>query len=243
MLCRRNSFPSQRSALLPMPPASFFKAYRSGLLLGSVFSLLFLVAPVLIERRYPTIPAATSLVAALRWVGDKAMLGLTAMLSFMWVLVVCMLIGDARTFVGRVMSARAAPPTGPIALEEGSAPTTADTTSDTTSAAPTAPAPKPTLTPTQKLTSLLSSTFFLASQILSSDLHRPLLDTAAAALTYVLRGCEVLFALFLVLVVVRVRGVTRSAAPAPVEVPVEVLVEVDVLVVGDGEKKGLVGES
>ncbi|KAJ7233588.1 hypothetical protein B0H12DRAFT_167730 [Mycena haematopus] len=228
-----------------MPPASFFKAYRSGLLLGSVFSLLFLVAPVLIERRYPTIPAATSLVAALRWVGDKAMLGLTAMLSFMWVLVVCMIIGDARTFVGRVMSARAAPPTGPIALEEGSAPTTADTTSDTTSAAPTASAPKPTLTPTQKLTSLLSSTFFLASQILSSDLHRPLLDTAAAALTYVLRGCEVLFALFLVLVAVR--GATRStaaAAPAPSPAaPVEVLVEVDVLVVGDGEKKGLVREN
>ncbi|KAJ7233595.1 hypothetical protein B0H12DRAFT_167888 [Mycena haematopus] len=105
-----------------MPPASFFKAYRSGLLLGSVFSLLFLVAPVLIERRYPTIPAATSLAAALRWVSDKAMLGLTAMLSFMWVLVLCMLIGDARKFVGPVMNARAAGPNLPPSLAPSLAP-------------------------------------------------------------------------------------------------------------------------
>ncbi|KAJ7234046.1 hypothetical protein B0H12DRAFT_1239189 [Mycena haematopus] len=204
MLCTRHSFPTL-SPLIHSPHNA------SSALLQSLP-----LRPPPPRLRYPTIPAATSLASELHWV-----------------LVVYMLVCDARTFVGRVVSARAGPSTGLIALEEGSAPTTPVPPPPPTTAA--APAPKTPLTLPQKLTSLLSSTFFLVSQILTSDLHRPLLDTAAAALTYVLRGCEVLFALFLV--VVRVRGVR----PAPVEVPVRV--EVDVLVVDDDEKKALVEES
>ncbi|KAJ7233599.1 hypothetical protein B0H12DRAFT_167967 [Mycena haematopus] len=202
--------------------SSFLKSYCKGALYGLVFAVLFICAPTLIDRYYP---AAAPLAVALRWVADKGMAGLTAATFFLWILMFCLLVGDARKFVRRVMSARAAPPTGPISLEDGTAvPAVPATTAD---AAP---------TPTAAITTDVIS------------LHRPLPENVGAALKYVLQGCEVLFALFLVLVVIvgvkkQWRGDAAGEAPAPtLSAPVEALVEVGVLVAEDDEKKALVEE-
>ncbi|KAJ7234051.1 hypothetical protein B0H12DRAFT_1076465 [Mycena haematopus] len=225
--------------------SSFLKSYCKGALYGLVFAVLFICAPTLIDRYYP---AAAPLAVALRWVADKGMAGLTAATFFLWILMFCLLVGDARKFVRRVMSARAAPPTGPISLEDGTAVTAVPATTD--DAAPTPTAAKD-MAPAAKLLSILSSTFYLTSQAITTDvisLHRPLLENVGAALKYVLQGCEVLFALFLVLVVIvgvkkQWRGDAAGEAPAPtLSAPVEALVEVGVLVVKDDEKKALVEE-
>ncbi|KAJ6505392.1 hypothetical protein C8R45DRAFT_548509 [Mycena sanguinolenta] len=227
---------------------AFFKAYFRGALLGAVSSLLFMIAPLVIDRYFANVPAAVSLAAALRWIGDKGLQGLTAVIVFAWVYVLCSLLNDARKLVGRAISARAALPTGPIALEEGTAvPPPPTTTDDTTTPSSPAAAPKNApLTVGHKLLSIFSSTYFLASLIRSSirtntiSLERPILENVWVGLKYVLRGCEVLFALFLVLMLVAAVKQQRSesAAPAPAPAPsapapVQMLVSVDVHVADD----------
>ncbi|KAJ7234050.1 hypothetical protein B0H12DRAFT_1076464 [Mycena haematopus] len=176
------------------------------------------------------------------------MLGLAAVALFLWILMFCLLLGDARRFVGRVMSARAAPPSGPISLEDGSAVPTSSTADAASAPAPPAAKDMP---PALKLLSILSSTVYLVFHSLTTDvisLHRPLLENVGAAVKYVLQGCEVLFALFLVLVVIvgvkkQWRGEAAAEAPAPtLPAPVEAPVSVDVFVVEDDEKKALVEE-
>ncbi|KAF7367796.1 hypothetical protein MSAN_00843800 [Mycena sanguinolenta] len=225
---------------------TFFKSYLRGALLGTVFALLFMIAPVVIDRRFANVPAAVSLAAVLRWIGNKGLEGLTAVIVFAWVGVLCSLLNDARRFVGRAISARMAPPTGPIALEEGTAiPPLPPTADDTTVSSSPAAAPKNSpLTIGQKLISISSSTYFLVSQIRASirsntiSFDRPILENVWVGLKYMLRGCEVIFALLLVLMLVAAvkQQWSGSASPAPAQstpAPVQVLVSVDVHVAED----------
>ncbi|KAJ6505503.1 hypothetical protein C8R45DRAFT_550218 [Mycena sanguinolenta] len=225
---------------------TFFKAYLRGALLGAVFALLFMIAPLVIDRHFADVPAAVSLAAALRWLGDKGLQGLTAVIVFAWAAVLCSLLNDVRKFVGRVICARMAPPTGPIALEEGTVVPPLPTTTDdaTAPSSPTAAPKNAPMTVGQKLISIFSSTYFLVSQIRSSirtntiSLERPILENLWTGLKYVLRGCEVLFALFLMLMLVAAvkQQWTESIVPAPAPsapAPVQVLVSVDVHVADD----------
>ncbi|KAJ6505444.1 hypothetical protein C8R45DRAFT_1070145 [Mycena sanguinolenta] len=217
-----------------------FKAYLRGALLGAVFALLFMIAPLVIDRHFANVPAAVSLATALRWLGDKGIQGITAVIVFAWVAVLCSLLNDARKFVGRVISARMAPPTGPIALEEGTVVPPLPTTTDD-AIAPSSPASAPknaSMTVGQKLISVSWSTYFLVSHSIRTgtvSLQRPILENVWAELKYVFRGCEVVFALFLVLMLVAAvkQRWSDSAASAPAPSAPAPVVSVDVHVADD----------
>ncbi|KAJ6505462.1 hypothetical protein C8R45DRAFT_1070155 [Mycena sanguinolenta] len=210
-----------------------FKAYLRGALLGAVFAFLFMIAPLVIDRHFANVPAAVSLAAALRWLGDKGIQGLTAVIVFAWVAVLCSLLNDARKFVGRVISARMAPPTGPIALEEGTVVPPLPTTTDD-AIPPSSPASAPknaSMTVGQKLISVSWSTIRTGT----ISLQRPILENVWAELKYVFRGCEVVFALFLVLMLVAAvkQRWSDSAASAPAPSAPAPVVSVDVHVADD----------
>ncbi|KAF7367790.1 hypothetical protein MSAN_00843200 [Mycena sanguinolenta] len=95
---------------------SFLGAYFKGAVIGLALNFLFISIPDLIDRH---LPAAASLAAALRWVGYKYFLGLSAAICFIWLLMLYLLVGDMHQFVRRLMCARAVSPTGPRAIEEG----------------------------------------------------------------------------------------------------------------------------
>jgi len=175
----------------------------------------------LIERYYPDV---ASVAAAFVWVMDTASLGFTAATFCMALIMLCVFVNDAHKWLTSARTRSASP----VALEDGTA----------------VPAPAPTPTPdveepahltlTSKLIYFTTSSYFFSRQILANDVvssERPLLENLGSALLYILRGLEVLFAVYLVLVFVAwlkkrpgaaAPEVGAAQTPAP---PVEVLFE------------------
>jgi len=222
-----------------IPLRTWVKVYVSFFFIA----LFFLLAPVLIEAYYPT---AAPVAAVCVWITDTFARGFTSLTLCMALIMLCLLGSDARGWVARVRARRASPATGPIALEDGIAtPAPASTNANATAealAAKAEVATPPTLT--SKLFSLISCSYFFARNLFTADvvaLDRPVLDNLAAAALYILRGFEVLFAVFLVLVFVAYVKQQRAAGAAPVpEVqapvqPVPVLVGVVVKVKDEKE--------
>ncbi|KAJ7144185.1 hypothetical protein C8R44DRAFT_759576 [Mycena epipterygia] len=209
-------------------------------------ALFFLLAPVLIEAYYP---AAAPVAAVCVWFTETFACGFTSLTLMMAITMLSMLGSDFRGWVMRVWARRASPATGPIALEDGIAtPAPAPTDADATAEAPAAKAEATTPpTITSKLVSLTSCSSFFARNLFTADvvaLDRPVLDNIGATALYILRGFEVLFAVFLGLVFVayvkqqRAAGVTAgpaTEAQAPVQ-PVQVLVDVVVEVKDEKER-------
>jgi hypothetical protein len=207
-----------------MPVRAYIKFYAIFFLV----SLSFLLTPVLLERYYPDSPAAAMAAAACVWVTDTFARGFSALCLCMALAMFSMLLSDARQWLTRPRGA------SPIALEDGTAvpptPTTANAETDASAEAP-AIAVKATLA--SKLFSFVSCTYFFVRNIFINDvvsLDRPVLENLADAALYILRGFEVLFAAFLVLVFVAWLKKNRSDGAAEPEVavgapaaPVEVL--------------------
>ncbi|KAF8207459.1 hypothetical protein K438DRAFT_1815008 [Mycena galopus ATCC 62051] len=231
------------------------KSYGIGFLVGAFAAVFFILLPALIERYYP---AAAPVATVITWVGDKGALGFTAIMFTTALFLLSSLVCDTQASISRVFNRRT---TGPIALEEGvamSVPAAAPAPAANIAAEDTAAASANSRIPKNsqpsvisKLFSLLCATYFISSQFLTRDivsLQRPSLDNVGAALLHLLRGFEVLFAIFLVLVLVAgVKKQWRSASPAAVAAPapappVQGLIPVDVAVAYD-EKEELVEEA
>ncbi|KAJ7870829.1 hypothetical protein B0H14DRAFT_2725502 [Mycena olivaceomarginata] len=195
------------------------RAYAKGYAIFFSIILLLFFAPLFIELYYP---AAAPVAAAFVWVTDNLDRAFTAGSLIIVLTTLTMLAGDARRWFARIRARRT--PAGPVALEDGVAPPPAPVPTVTSTATATDPAPPPLL-------SLGSSTFFVARALATHDLvalDRPALENIGAVLLYVLRGCEVLFAAFLGLVVWAWEGEARETQPMQVRVEVEVAVREDI---------------
>ncbi|KAJ7611488.1 hypothetical protein DFH06DRAFT_155554 [Mycena polygramma] len=197
-------------------------------------SLLAMGCTKLYVKAYAYYPEAAPVAAAFDWVNETAARGLGALSFVMGIGLILSLGNSACKGLVRLFTRRASPATGPISLEDGTADAGTEVAPATPAAAPTPAAAeksKPTLL--SKLFSLLSFTYFFTRQCMLNELvsfDRPALDNVLAVALYVLRGLEVLFALFLALLfVVWVKhkkpvpaAEEASMLPIVAEAPVEV---------------------
>jgi hypothetical protein len=220
------------------------RAYAKGYAIFFFVLLFLLFAPLFIELYYP---AAAPVAAACVWITDNLDRAFTAGSLIIVFTTLIILAGDARRWFARVRARRT--PAGPVALEDGVAPPPAPAPTVTSTATATDPAPPPVAVKASlsaKLLSLVSSTFFVARALATHDLvalDRPALENIGAVLLYVLRGCEVLFAAFLGLVVwawVRKSRDTAEEGEARETQPMQVRVEVEVAVREDIDEKSAV---
>ncbi|KAJ7621699.1 hypothetical protein DFH06DRAFT_770387 [Mycena polygramma] len=224
--------------IMACTPKVYVKAY----LAGCVIAVFLIVTPVLIETYYPQ---AAPVAEALVWVTNTISRGFGALCFVMAVGLLGSLGNSARKGLVRLCTRRASPATGPISLEDGTAEAEAPLTppaaaADATPA--TAEKSKPTIV--SKVLSLLSFTYFFTRQVMLNELvsfDRPALDNVLAVALYVLRGLEVVFAMFLALLFVAWVRYKKPAAPAAVEAPVlPVVAEAPVEVKEKDEKELLI---
>ncbi|KAJ7621685.1 hypothetical protein DFH06DRAFT_1143428 [Mycena polygramma] len=191
------------------------KLYVKAYVIGFLGALFFLLTPVLIEAYYPV---AAPVAAAFDWVNDTAARALGALSFVMAIGLILSLGNSARKGLVLFCTRRARPAAGPISLEDG----TAEVEPPLTPPAPVvADKSKPTLL--SQLLSLLSFTYFFTRQCMLNELvsfDRPVLENVLAVALYVLRGLEVLFALFLALLVAAWVRHKKPAAPTAEEAPV-----------------------
>ncbi|KAJ7621695.1 hypothetical protein DFH06DRAFT_770328 [Mycena polygramma] len=195
------------------------KLYVKAYVIGFLGALFFLLTPVLIEAYYPE---AAPVAQAFVWVTDTTARGLGALSFVMAIGLIVSLCNSTRKGLVRLCTRRASPATGPISLEDGTAETDAEVTPPTASPTPAA-ADKSKPTIISKVLSLLSFTYFFTRQVMLNELvsfDRPVLDNVLAVALYVLRGLEVVFAAFLVLLFVAWIRYKKPAAPAAEEAPV-----------------------
>ncbi|KAJ7744406.1 hypothetical protein B0H16DRAFT_1560045 [Mycena metata] len=196
------------------------KAYIKAYAIGFLATLLLLLTPTLIERYYPQ---ATPVATALVWLTDSIACGLSTLSVIMGSILLISLLKDACNGIARLCGAR--PATGSISLEDGTAEpvpvSPASTTGNSTDAAP----PSPTTSEPgvgRKLLSLACFIYFLTSQFRRGNivsLERPVLENLATVLEYLVRGCKVIVAGFLLLLFaaylwLKLTG-ARTAAEAP----------------------------
>jgi hypothetical protein len=211
--------------------ANTSKAYVRGYYIFCLVLILFFLAPALMDRYYPEAPALAR--ATVGWFRDTLSRGFAALTFLAAIYNICSLSSDAYKWLSGLRSA--SPATGPIALEDGTAEPVEPTLPSGTGseAAPETPAEaeaKPSLF--GRIFSLLSCSYFFIQQWFIDgivSLKRPLLENLGSVLLYILRGFEVLFALFLIMVFVAwvkqsssgaaaAEGVTAAPAPAPAPV-------------------------
>ncbi|KAK7007932.1 hypothetical protein R3P38DRAFT_3026722 [Favolaschia claudopus] len=217
----------------PASPPSFLTQLKYYFLFFLTLTSLYL-APILIEAYYPPLKPLGD---ACQWLTDAFDHGFFALCTVMAVTMLSMLVNDARLFLARVFTRRTA--TGPVALEDGVAvppsplPAAAPDAAATEDPATPAPAVQVKATIHGKIFSLLSTTYFAYRQIAREHLvalDRPVLENVGGVALYLLRGFEVLFALFLGLMFVgwmkgrrAAAAAEGDAAAAPVATEVEVL--------------------
>ncbi|KAK7065037.1 hypothetical protein R3P38DRAFT_64876 [Favolaschia claudopus] len=217
----------------PATPPSFLTQLKYYFLFFLTLTSLYL-APILIEAYYPPLKPLGD---ACQWLTDAFDRGFFALCTVMAVTMLSMLVNDARLFLARVFTRRTA--TGPVALEDGVAvpPSPLPAADAPVIEDPAAPAPAPGVqvkaTIHGKIFSLLSTTWFAYRQIAREhlvSLDRPVLENVADVALYLLRGFEVLFALFLGLMFVGyMRGKSAAAAAEGEATVLPVATEVEVL--------------
>jgi hypothetical protein len=202
-------------------------AYIKGLVIFTIFVTTITFTPLLIDLYYPQ---ATSVRAAFVWARNTFARGFAALTLLGAIYNICSLSSDAYKWLSGLRST--SPATGPIALEDGTAEPPVPAVPTDTDASTEAPAPKPSVI--GRIFSLASCSYYFIQQWYLDDivsLKRPLLENLGSVLLYILRGFEVLFALFLILVfvmwmkkgssdVAAAEGVPAAPAPAA---PVQVL--------------------
>ncbi|KAJ6568909.1 hypothetical protein B0H19DRAFT_1134201 [Mycena capillaripes] len=192
------------------------KAYVKGCAIAFLGTIFLLLTPVLIERHYPE---AAPVAAAFVWVTDSIACGLSSLIFLLASVLFVSLIIDARKGIASLCGAR--PAIGPISLEEGTAEPAAPT--PPTGADAVAPAPAASEPGVfRKLLSLACFISFLTSQFSRVDivsLQRPVLENLVFVALYLLRGCEVLFAGFLVLLFVAYLKLKSTNAETAVQTP------------------------
>ncbi|KAJ7115285.1 hypothetical protein C8R44DRAFT_855319 [Mycena epipterygia] len=186
-----------------------------------VGTFLLFLAPTVLE----SYPQTAALASALTWVGNKVSQGVT---TFIFLIAVCMLsslVGDFRAW----LTSTAAPITPtPAELEDGTAtppselpvPDAAAAAAAAAAATPTEPAANAKPSTLRAILTLICSGVYFAFDFFQRDivsLDKPLLENVGAALLFLLRGFEIIFVMFLVLVVgARLAMGSRSARRAAV---------------------------
>jgi hypothetical protein len=212
------------------------RAYFKGL---AILAIILLFTPLLIDLYYPQ---ATSVRAAFVWTRNRFTRGFAAFAFLGAIYNICSLSTDAYKWLSGLRST--SPATGPIALEDGTTEPPIPAVPTDTDASTEAPvfsflpslygrAPKPSVI--RRIFSLASCSYYFILQWYLDDivsLNRPLLENLGSVLLYILRGFEVLFALFLIKVfvvwmekgssVAAAEGVTAAPAPAA---PLQILLD------------------
>ncbi|KAF7367789.1 hypothetical protein MSAN_00843100 [Mycena sanguinolenta] len=172
--------------------------------------------PVLIEEYYP---AAAPVAAVFVWITDTGSHALAAVMSCLALAMLGLLMKDAYKGLARALSTN---PTGPIALEDGTAVPTA-TGSTPNAGVETPQRTQLPLTATRKLLLLFIFSSFCTQQFFLSgvvSVNRPLLQNIGAALMFILRGFQVLqllypaFMIVVAITMIKKRRAERAAAQA-----------------------------
>ncbi|KAJ6568925.1 hypothetical protein B0H19DRAFT_1134239 [Mycena capillaripes] len=192
-------------------------------------ALLFLLAPDVL-RSYPQTVAMGD---AFSWAGNKFMQGLASGAFFFAVCFACWLVSDAyRWLTGASAETSSTPSPTHAELEDGTVSPMHELEVLEAEVAGAQPpiVPKSTsaFTPTTggKLTALLVCGIFFEFYIYGVvSREKPLMENVSAALLYILRGWEVIFFAFVVLLLGAWVVKSRSAAAAAATPPVELLFE------------------
>ncbi|KAJ7671886.1 hypothetical protein B0H17DRAFT_1141421 [Mycena rosella] len=187
----------------------------------TIASILF-IAPIFLKRY----PQTAGIAIGLTWLGDKYIQGFAALSLVVAVLLLASLLSGAHKWLTRAKSSTPAPT--PADLEDGTAAPLRELETLEAEVTGTEPpkleAKAGEATTTGKITSFLFSAIFFTYELYQSgvvELQKPVLENVAAALMYILRGLEVVFVAFLLLLLgcamVRSRS-APEAVPAPTTV-------------------------
>ncbi|KAJ7852252.1 hypothetical protein B0H13DRAFT_1904701 [Mycena leptocephala] len=187
------------------------RAYVIGYATFTIVLVLSYLPPVLLQHFYPEAASVTVAAPFVR-VRDRLARGFAAHAFFKALYMFCSLINDAHKWL-----TGASPATRPVTLEDGTIdPAALGVAAESTES-----------TVMVNVFSLLSFSYYFIQQWFIADivsLRRPLLENLVAALLYTLRGLDVIFVSFLILVFViwLKKRPSYAVAQAPAR-PVEVL--------------------
>ncbi|KAJ7848087.1 hypothetical protein B0H13DRAFT_2404737 [Mycena leptocephala] len=207
------------------------RAYIKGYATFVVFLAILLFTPALIDLYYPQ---ATSVRAAFVWAGSRFTRGFAAFTFLCAIYNIVALFNHTYKWLSGLRST--SPATRPLALEDGTAQPSAPAVTAGTDAATEAPKRSVIRSVIGRIVSLASCSYYFIQQWYLDDivsLNRSLLENLGSVLLYILRGFEVLFALFLIKVfvvwmekgssdVAAAEGVTAAPAPAA---PLQILLD------------------
>ncbi|KAJ7615215.1 hypothetical protein DFH06DRAFT_1484012 [Mycena polygramma] len=207
---------------------------RCNVMIFTVVFVFFLAPEVM--RSYPQ---TVALADAFFWAGDKFLEGLASGAFLVAACMACSLTGDAYRWLTGAHTEESTPT--PAQLEAGTASRDLHElevleaevagTEPPVASTPTAPGiEKIKLTTGRKIWTLLTSSVVFGYQFFQQGIvspETPLLDNVSATLLYILRGWEVIFVAFLLLMLGAyvAKSRSRSAAAAEAVAPAEVLFE------------------